>query len=123
MNSLLLRWTFAIWLVFPTVAVAADINISGGRSGILLEGTITPGDYEKLRGLIKENCSGNSRPISCPSRVFLASNGGSVLEAIKIGRLIRSLRLETEIPDGLTDAQRRQFQFEKPKLRDYKNFL
>jgi hypothetical protein len=56
----------------------------------IIEGTIEAGDFEKFRefyfktGRIEE--------------VFLASPGGSLVEAMKIGRFVRQLKLATMIP-------------------------
>src|SRR5262249_6912798 len=61
------------------------------------EGKIEPGDYDKfLDGIL---CPEAYRDDICPSLVYLASPGGDLAEAIKIGRLVRQLRLDTEIPN------------------------
>ncbi len=87
-------------------ANAADIRLSEHpRYGFILEGTIVPGDYEKLRRLVEESCPWDTtRPlkhynVACANGIYLASPGGSVIEAMKIGRLVRSLRWSTEAPD------------------------
>ena len=86
-----------ILLMFETApAGAADIWMSGYP---ILEGTTTTGDYDKLRKLIDENCPGKWTDL-CPDRILLASPGGSMLEAMKIGRLIRKLRWDTEVPEN-----------------------
>ena len=89
------------WLAsFVALTNAADIRISDHPSyDIVLEGTISPGDYDKLRDLIDPGCGVlkyNGRLES--TSIFLASPGGSLTEAMKIGRLIRALRWETRIP-------------------------
>ena len=66
------------------------------RGVLILEGKIVPGDYDKLRNFL--GTKSNFDKIS--NGVFLASPGGSVLEAMKIGRLIRALRLSTDAPSG-----------------------
>lgn len=57
--------------------------------GLKFEGEIVPGDGEKIR---------NAMLAYAPSvsRIFLYSKGGDVVEAMKIGRLIRRLRFATE---------------------------
>ncbi len=60
-------------------------------STALIKGTITSGDSAKFAQLLRK-----SHPFL--SRVLLWSSGGSVEEAIKIGRLIRKGLLETEAP-------------------------
>ncbi len=66
------------------------------RGVLVLEGKIVRGDYDRLRGFLSNKA--NFDKIS--GGVFLASPGGDVGEAIRIGRLIRSLRLSTEAPSG-----------------------
>jgi hypothetical protein len=61
------------------------------RETVVLEGTIVSGDYDKLLGFV---IARNTRTGS----IYLASPGGSVSEAIKIGRLIRELKLRTTLP-------------------------
>jgi hypothetical protein len=68
---------------------AADIKDGFALGEVVLEGTIASGDYDKLLSFVDAN---EARSI------YLASPGGSVTEAIKIGRLVRALRLETLIP-------------------------
>jgi hypothetical protein len=71
---------------------AADFKDGFGFGEIVLEGTITPGDYDKLLNFVEAN----------PARsIYLASPGGSMTEGIEIGRLVRALKLETIVPDQL----------------------
>lgn len=57
----------------------------------MIRGTIVQGDAERFRSVVKQSDS-------FFTTVILRSNGGSVEEAIKIGRDIRKLLLETEGP-------------------------
>jgi hypothetical protein len=66
------------------------------RGVLILEGKIVSGDYNKLRDFLGKKS--NFEKIS--GGVFLASPGGSIVEALKIGRLIRALRLSTDAPPG-----------------------
>jgi hypothetical protein len=66
------------------------------RGVLVLEGKIVPGDYDKLRNFLGKKS--NFDKIS--DGVFLASPGGYVVESLKIGHLIRSLRLSTDAPSG-----------------------
>ena len=66
------------------------------RGVLVLEGKIVRGDYDKLRSFL--GTKSNFDKIS--SGVFLASPGGNIAEAMKIGRLIRALRLSTDAPSG-----------------------
>jgi hypothetical protein len=66
------------------------------RGVLLLEGKIIRGDYDKLRNFLATKS--NFDKIS--GGVFLASPGGEVAEAMKIGHLIRALQLSTGAPSG-----------------------
>ena len=66
------------------------------RGVLLLEGKIVRGDYGRLRGLLSDKSAFDK----ISGGVFLASPGGDVAEAIKIGRLLRALQLSTEAPSG-----------------------
>jgi TPR repeat protein len=70
---------------------AADIKLAWvlGETEVVLEGPIVSGDYDKLQSFVETNEV---------KRVYLASPGGSVTEAIKIGRLVRELKLKTLLP-------------------------
>ncbi len=59
---------------------------------ILIEGPIEPGDYDKFEAAVRR--AGPSY-----GHVVLMSQGGDVVEAMKIGLLIRKLRFETETPE------------------------
>jgi len=74
------------------------------RGVLVLEGSILPGDYGAVFNFL--NDESNFKKIS--GGVFLASPGGHVLEAIKIGLLIRRLRLSTDAPSG-PQSDRRVF--------------
>ena len=66
------------------------------RGVLVLEGKIVSGDYDKLRNFL--GTKSNFDKIS--GGVFLASPGGDMVEAMRIGRLIRALRLSTDAPSG-----------------------
>ncbi|MGO9049820.1 MAG: hypothetical protein ACLQFW_23565 [Xanthobacteraceae bacterium] len=82
----------ASWvLCFPGVASAADIRRNDHPLyPFILEGTIVPGDYDRLRELIDEDCTGKYHNSAgyCHSSIYLASP-----------RLVRTLRWETQIPE------------------------
>ena len=59
-------------------------------NSILIEGLIESGDFLKFKQALTSQPS--------PDKVILWSAGGDALEAMKIGRLIRKLRMETEAP-------------------------
>jgi hypothetical protein len=69
-----------------------------GTADVILEGKIEIGDYDKLLKITDKDCGDYN---SCTSGIFLASPGGDLVEAIKIGRLVRNLRLETHVPSDV----------------------
>jgi hypothetical protein len=88
----------SFFIFFGSTAYSAEITLDplhiSGKStvhGILIEGDIKKGDYAKLHELIKNSRGGREV-------IYLASKGGDVLEAIKIGRLIRKFNISTEAP-------------------------
>ena len=89
---------------------AAEISaISPVR--VVLEGEIKTGDYDKLRNLIDPNSPvkvgvggvGGDWYVDTYREIYLASPGGNVAEAMKIGRLLRALRWETIVPGVITN--------------------
>ncbi len=58
---------------------------------LLIEGIIKAGDFEKFRNKLVEK----GKP---PTPLYLNSPGGDLREALKIGRLVRKLRLNTTAP-------------------------
>jgi hypothetical protein len=83
--------------------------------GAVLEGKIEAGDYEKFRAfMLGENGS---------VQVFLASPGGDLVEAMKIGRLVRKLKLGTVIPSsGNLGDDIRDKLIARHGLKDSQNF-
>ena len=82
----------AMLMSLPPVAHAAtftyapfDPTGSDSPESVRIVGEIKVGDLERLRALIRSDVSRFKR-----STIVLASNGGDILEAMKIGDLIRS---------------------------------
>jgi hypothetical protein len=73
-------------------SAALDLKITKGA--LILEGKIETGDHVSLRNFLSER----SNFEKMNGDVFLASQGGNVIEALKIGYLIRHLRLTTDAP-------------------------
>ena len=77
---------------FVTIAlISADtyaLDVDHNGSSILLSGEIMSGDFEKVEAALNRKLA----------PIHLDSNGGQVLEAIKIGELIRKKSLETRLP-------------------------
>ncbi len=89
---------------------AAEISaISSVR--VVLEGEIQSGDYDKLRNLIDPNTDvsvgvgglGGDWYGDTYQQIYLASPGGNVAEAMKIGRLLRALRWDAVVPSPITN--------------------
>jgi hypothetical protein len=88
---------------FVSVAPAAEITMMG--PWVALEGQIEPGDYDKLRDdlIVKRDYGDDPRCSAiyedgCPDTIYLSSPGGDVAEAMKIGRLVRTLGWTALVP-------------------------
>jgi hypothetical protein len=93
--------TLALMLGVSSACALDDVKVF--RGVLVLEGKIEAGDSDKVRSFLGNKA--NFEKIN--GGVFVASPGGNLIEAIKIGRLIRALRLSTEAPSGPpTDARR-----------------
>jgi len=83
--------------MFWTKPSAAIENLKVVRGVLILEGKIEPGDYISVRNFLSE--ASNFKKMS--GEVFLASQGGNVIEALRIGYLIRHLQLSTDAPSRI----------------------
>ena len=89
---LVLSFTLLIFFIFPpSLMYAAEIRVYGGET-IVLDGPIVEGDFEKIFNVAKK--VGPSL-----EKIFLNSLGGNLVEAMRIGRMVRELRWETEVAD------------------------
>ena len=82
------------YLSSVAISVGAEIKANPDHLEVVIEGEIQHGDYNKLVNVLK---------VTEISHVFLASSGGNISEAMKIGRLIRSLKMTTNIPVRSSD--------------------
>jgi hypothetical protein len=114
MRTLIFRLLAATWLAFLVAPVSgaeirhikpAEFFDLGGSADVILEGKVETGDYDKLLRLVDEDCGDYK---ICPMGIFLASPGGDLNEAMKIGRLVRKLRLETHVPSDLPSPYRQK---------------
>ena len=82
--------------LFPVAGLeAADIrparSLSGAPlPGITIEGRIAPGDYQKLADVAAANHEAHT--------LWLASPGGNLKEALRMGKLIRSVGFAVHVP-------------------------
>jgi len=102
-NNLLIVSVLTIACVLTVrTADAADIRLDPSREqpkGAVLEGKIESGDFDKFKNFI---LNGDN-----VVEIYLASPGGNLNEAIKIGLLIRLLKLSTVVPSrALTSHDR-----------------
>ena len=91
----LLYAAIAFFCFLPTNFFAADFKLIFQDSVIEMRGKIVPGDYEKFKKVVAE---GHSKLFHYFNEVHLISEGGDLIDAIKIGQLIRRLRMKTTIP-------------------------
>lgn len=124
----MLGWFVTLAFLSMKAALAADITLSPPATledlsarqvgepgsyypGFAIEGIIEPGDFEKFEQLvIQQGMEFNT--------VWIASPGGDVLEAMKIGRLIRELRYSVYLPIGFKSINRTFLLF---GMKDTKN--
>jgi len=89
---LFLLFFCCLWEFSPAHAAELKVRIVDGRIiDSILEGEIRPGDYDRL---VQQIHKGGLSDI-----LWLNSPGGDAFEAMKIGRLIRELRMTTHAPD------------------------
>ena len=94
---------------------AAEIRMdpSGtAAGGAVLEGKIEAGDFDKFKSFL---LNGNN-----PVEIYLASPGGVLAEAMKIGLLIRTLKLSTVAPSKALTNQGRELAAARHDLTDPK---
>lgn len=72
-------------------AGAATVSLHPNGQLVLLEGRIDAGDLEKVEKLARE---------ASPTAIYLASPGGNLVEAMRIGALVRRLAWETKSAEG-----------------------
>ena len=89
---------FIVW----TKPANAIENLKIVRGVLILEGKIERGDYIKVRGFLGDATNFNKMT----GEVFVASQGGNVVEALEIGYLIRRLRLSTDAPSQPPPSER-----------------
>lgn len=94
---------------------AAEIRVDPSGEAdtrAILEGKITAGDFDKIVSYIING----HRPVE----IYLASPGGDLAEAMKIGLLVRSLKLSTIVPSKTLSNQKRDFTAAQHDLKDPK---
>ena len=112
-----LATAFIACLLLGSAAVsAAEIRVdpsSAATKGAVFEGKIEAGDFEKFKGFILNN--------EKTTELYLASPGGDLNEAVKIGLLVRALKLWTVVPSKTLTDQRRDLAAARHDLKDAKD--
>ena len=72
-------------------AFAASVTLHPNGNLVVLEGQIAAGDYDKVEKIARE---------AMPTGIYLASPGGNLAEALRIGTLVRRLAWETRSAEG-----------------------
>jgi hypothetical protein len=107
MLAKLLQLIICVCSITAFAANAAEIHF-GNSPAVVLEGPIVRGDCANLRNFIFDKGVGDH----FSADLFLASPGGSELEAMEIGRLVRALKFQTIVPSvpdrSIDDALRRK---------------
>lgn len=96
-------------------AEGAEIRPSAAGD-LVLEGPIVAGDYEKLRSALLN-------PYSSNADLLLASPGGDLAEAMKIGRLVRRMKLSTAVPTNETRSNIRDKVITRHGLKNPQNYI
>ena len=78
-------------LALAGAARPASVTLHPNGTLVVLEGRIELGDFEKVARVSRE---------ASPTGIYLASPGGNLAEAIRIGALVRRLAWETRSADG-----------------------
>jgi hypothetical protein len=107
--------TIIAYLLASVSVESAEIRVdpSGGQGvGAVFEGRIEPGDFDKLKNFI----------LNGPGAVeiYLASPGGDLAEAIRVGLLVRILNLSTVVPSKALTHEGRELSAANHNLKDPK---
>ena len=95
--SLIAVGAAAFLLISSQASTSAEISFQEGPKDykylgdVVIDGEIIEGDFERFLGAVLE--AGTD-----PRAVFVSSRGGSVVEAMKIGRMIRTFGFKTRVP-------------------------
>ncbi len=106
---------FVACVLGSTTGGAAEFRLDPSRAsaaGAVLEGKIEAGDFDKFKNFI---LNGDN-----PVEIYLASPGGDLAEAMKIGLLMRILKLSTVVPSKTLTNQNRAAVVARHNLKDPK---
>jgi hypothetical protein len=101
--------------VLHTAEIRKDPFPRSNGSVAVIEGKIELGDFDRIRNFVFANF---------PVKIYLASPGGDLSEAMKIGHLLRTLKLATAVPDRFPRLEIRDMAASAHGLKDAKdNYL
>jgi len=106
---------FVACLSNAVAARAAEIFAGSDAASVneaVLEGKIAAGDFEKFENFLRNGEKTN--------QIYLASPGGDLNEAIKIGLLVRALKLWTIVPSKALTEQKYDSVVARHNLKDPK---
>ena len=104
---------FAVCVLGTATVGAAEIRADQSHTataGAVLEGKIEAGDFDKFKSFI---LNGDN-----PVEIYLASPGGDLSEAMKIGLLVRILKLSTVVPSKALTNQSRDLAVTRHNLKN-----
>lgn len=82
-----MRFALALWLLLSCAdAVSANVTLHANGNLVVLEGRIERGDYAKVQEVAQQ---------AAPTAIYLASRGGDLAEAMRIGFFVRGRAWET----------------------------
>lgn len=82
---------FLLACSFGAHSLAASVTLHPSGNLVVFEGRIDAGDFDKVDKLARE---------AAPTGIYLASPGGNLVEAMRIGALVRRLAWETKSAEG-----------------------
>jgi hypothetical protein len=109
--------SLALLGLLGTAATAAELRLdpaNASGTSVVLEGAIEAGDFDRFKNFVVG--SGHIREI------YLASPGGNLAEAIKIGLLVRHLDLSTVVPSKQLTQSDRTAALARHGLKDNKDY-
>jgi hypothetical protein len=107
--------TCATYLLVSLSAQSAEIRVDPSRlegGGAIFEGRIEVGDFDRLKKFILDGPGA--------VEIYLASPGGDLAEAIRIGQLVRFLKLSTVAPSKPLTNESRELSAARHNLNDTK---
>src|SRR5271168_4059283 len=115
MSNILSRLiTAMVACVLGSITVAAAeirvLSSPAAITGVVLEGKIEAGDFDRFKNII---LNGDNAV-----EIYLASPGGDLSEAMKIGALVRLLKLSTVVPSKSLTNQSRELAVARLNLKD-----